>query len=84
MFDDEKQFDGRSLYKLYKQCRANNQSTYQVLSAQLDHDHHQHLPYLTYLTFITELQKRFDGGSIKSSFRRCLWLLRSRPHAESS
>ncbi|CAF1234585.1 unnamed protein product [Adineta steineri] len=75
LFEYEQQFDGHSLYILYKQCQSNTQSTYQVLNTQLNQPHDRTLPYFTYIHFFSELEKQFNPLDIKQYIRYLLWII---------
>ncbi|CAF0902792.1 unnamed protein product [Adineta steineri] len=75
LFEYEQQFDGHSLYILYKQCQSNTQSTYQVLNTQLNQLHDRTLPYFTYIHFVSELEKQFNPLDIKQYIRYLLWII---------
>ena len=57
LFEREQQFDGHALLILYEQCQANMESTYRLLSSQLNQFNHQVLPYTTFIRFVSELTK---------------------------
>ena len=71
----EQQFDGHSLYILYKQCQSNTQATYQVLNTQLNQLHDRTLPYFAYIHFVSELEKQFNPLDIKQYIRYLLWII---------
>ncbi|CAF1402699.1 unnamed protein product [Adineta steineri] len=75
LFEYEQQFDGHSLYILYKQCQSNTQSTYQVLNTQLNQLHDRTLPYFTYIHFVSELEKQFNPLDIKQYIHYLLWII---------
>ncbi|CAF1446909.1 unnamed protein product [Adineta steineri] len=75
LFEYEQQFDGHSLYILYKQCQSNTQSTYQVLNTQLNQLHDRTLPYFTYIHFVSELEKQFNPLDIKQYILYLLWII---------
>ncbi|CAF4068486.1 unnamed protein product [Adineta steineri] len=75
LFEYEQQFDGHSLYILYKQCQSNTQSTYQVLNTQLNQLHDRTLPYFTFIHFVSELEKQFNPLDIKQYIRYLLWII---------
>ncbi|CAF1515353.1 unnamed protein product [Rotaria magnacalcarata] len=80
LFENEQQFDGRSLYALYERCQSNIESNYQLLNSQLTYNHNDHLPYVTYIRFISEVQKQLNPIDIKYTLRYFCWYILKNIH----
>ncbi|CAF4169586.1 unnamed protein product [Rotaria sordida] len=80
LFENEKQFDGRALVKLYERCQSNIESTYQLLNTQLNYNHNEHLSYLTYIRFLSELRKQLNPIDIKYCLRYLIWIIWKKIH----